>query len=63
MKYSTWAKWLTLSVTAVTIIAFIGMLHGSVEFAPQWPLFMRLSLLNLLVCTIVGLTHEDMDNK
>ena len=63
MKYSTWAKWLTLSVTAVIIIAFIGMLPGSVEFAPQWPLFMGVSLLNLLVCTIVGLTHKDMDNK
>ena len=63
MKYSTWAKWLTLSVTAVILIAFIGMLPGSREFAPQWPLFMRPSLLNLLVCTIVGLTHKDMDNK
>ena len=63
MKYSIWAKWFTLSILTSIIIAFIGMLNGSVEFAPQWPLFMGISLLNLLVCTIVGLTHKDMDNK
>ena len=63
MKYSTWAKWLTLSVTAVIIIAFIGMLNGSVKFAPNWPVYMTLSLLNLFICTVIGLTHKDMENK
>lgn len=63
MKYSVWATWLTLSILASIIIAFIGILPGSVEFAPNWPTYAIICLINLIICVFVGLTHKDMDNK
>jgi hypothetical protein len=55
MKYSLWAKWLTLSVISSIIIAFIGLLPGSVEVVPNWPIYASLCLINLLLCVVVGL--------
>ena len=63
MKYSTWAKWLTVSILASIIIAFIGLLPGSKEFAPNWPIYAITCLVNLIICVFTGLIHKDMDNK
>ena len=63
MKYSVWSTWLTLSILASIIIAFIGILPGSVEFAPNWPNYATICLINLIICVFAGLTHKDMDNK
>ena len=63
MKYSVWAIWLTVSILASIIIAFIGILPGSVEFAPNWPIYAITCLVNLIICVFAGLTHKDMDNK
>ena len=63
MKYSTWAIWLTVSILASIIIAFIGLLPGSKEFAPNWPIYAITCLVNLIICVFTGLIHKDMDNK
>ena len=63
MKYSFWAKWLTVSVFASIIIAFIGILPGSVELVPNWPIYASICLVNLIICVFAGLIHKDMDNK
>lgn len=63
MKYSTWAKWLTISILASIIIAFIGLLPGSREVVPNWPIYAIICLVNLGICVFAGLIHKDMDNK
>ena len=54
MKYSTWAKWFTISVIAVIIIAFIGTLPGSKEFVFNWPVYAIICLANLIICAFIG---------
>ena len=54
MKYSIWAKWLFLSVISLIIIAFIGILPGSKEFAPNWPVYVIICLANLIICAFIG---------
>ena len=54
MKYSTWAKWFTVSILASIIIAFIGLLPGSKEFAPNWPVYVIICLANLIICAFIG---------
>ena len=63
MKYSIWAIWLTVSILASIIIAFIGLLPGSREFAPNWPSYAITCIVNLTICVFVGIIHKDMDNK
>ena len=63
MKYSTWFKWINASLILLIIIAFIGILPGSVEFAPNWPTYAIICLINLIICVLAGLIHKDMDNK
>ena len=54
MKYSNWAIWFTVSILASIIIAFIGLLPGSREFAPNWPIYALFSLYNLATCIFIG---------
>ena len=54
MKYSVWAIWLTVSILASIIIAFIGLLPGSKEFAPNWPVYVTICLANLIICAFIG---------
>ena len=59
MKYSTWAKWFTVSILASIIIAFIGLLPGSKEFAPNWPVYVIICLANLIICAFIGITLKE----
>ena len=59
MKYSTWAIWFTVSILASIIIAFIGLLPGSKEFAPNWPVYVIICLANLIICAFIGTTLKE----
>ena len=59
MKYSVWAIWLTVSILASIIIAFIGLLPGSKEFAPNWPIYAITCLANLIICAFIGTTLKE----
>ena len=63
MKYSNWAKWFTVSILASIIIAFIGLLPGSKEFAPNWPIYAIICLANLIICAFIGYIHKDKNNN
>ena len=54
MKYSTWFKWINASLILLIIIAFIGLLPGSKEFAPNWPVYVIICLANLIICAFIG---------
>ena len=54
MKYSIWARWFTVSILTLIIIAFIGLLSGSKEFAPNWPVYAIICLANLIICAFIG---------
>ena len=59
MKYSTWFKWINASLILLIIIAFIGLLPGSKEFAPNWPVYVIICLANLIICAFIGTTLKE----
>ena len=59
MKYSIWAIWFTVSILTLIIIAFIGLLSGSKEFAPNWPVYAIICLANLIICAFIGTTSKE----
>ena len=59
MKYSIWAIWFTVSILTLIIIAFIGLLPGSKEFAPNWPVYAIICLANLIICAFIGTTSKE----
>ena len=58
MKYSIWSIWFTISLIAFIIIAFIGVLPGSVEAFPNWPYYAFFITLNLTISGIVGIYSQ-----
>lgn len=49
-----WEMWFISSVIIMISLLIIGTTDGSKEFVPNFPYYITLSTINLMICIIIG---------
>jgi hypothetical protein len=50
-----WSGWFTISIIVFLGYLYIGTLEGSKEAFPNWPYYTGIVIINLIICTIIGI--------
>ena len=53
-KQTLWETWFVTSVIIMISLLIIGTTDGSKEFVPNFPYYITLSTINLMICIIIG---------
>lgn len=53
-KQTLWEMWFILSIILIGMLIILGSTNGSKETIPDYPYYVLLSVVNFVMCVVVG---------